>query len=298
MENSKLMTDGVTIENEHLKVTIKEKGAELKSVINKETGLEYMWNGDPAFWGKTSPILFPIVGTLKKDAYNYNNKSYSLTRHGFAREATFQITKERKDGVIFSLSSTPASLQKYPFNFELKVEYRLIRNNLEVSYVVINEGTDDLYFSIGGHPAFKVPLLEGTTYEDYYLEFEKEENSGRWPISPEGLIEERAVPFLQNSSILKLTRGLFTNDALVFKDLKSKKISIKSGAHPHGLDFYFSDFPYLGIWAAKNADFVCIEPWCGIADSVLHDQQLVSKEGIVKIFKDESWTRSWKVRPF
>jgi len=298
MENSKLMTDGVTIENEHLKVTIKEKGAELKSVINKETGLEYMWNGDPAFWGKTSPILFPIVGTLKKDTYHYKNKSYSLTRHGFAREATFQITTQRKDCVIFSLSSTPASLQKYPFNFELKVEYRLMRNNLEVSYVVTNGATDDLYFSIGGHPAFKVPLLEGTTYEDYYLEFDKEENSGRWPISPEGLIEERAVPFLKNSSILKLTRGLFNNDALVFKDVKSKKISIKSAMHLHGLDFYFSDFPYLGIWAAKNADFVCIEPWCGIADSVLHDQQLVSKEGIVKIFKDESWTRIWKVRPF
>jgi galactose mutarotase-like enzyme len=298
MDISKIITDGVTMENEHLKVTIKEKGAELNSVINKTTGLEYMWSGDPAFWGKTSPILFPIVGTLKKDTYSYKDKLYSLSRHGFAREATFQITTQREDSVIFSLSSTPASLQKYPFDFKLTVEYRLIQNNLEVIYVVTNGGRDDLYFSIGGHPAFKVPLVEATAYEDHYLEFEQKENCGRWPISPEGLIEERAVPFLQNSSVLTLTRALFKDDALVFKDLKSKKISLKSGAHQHGLDFYFSDFPYLGIWAAKSADFVCIEPWCGIADSVLHDQQLVSKEGIVKISKDESWTRSWKVRPF
>ena len=288
----------VSLENEHLKVRINEKGAELNSVISKDTGLEYMWSGDPVFWGKTSPILFPIVGTLKKDTYYYQNKLYALTRHGFARDSIFQVAAQQEDSLVFSLSSTPASREKYPFDFELQVGYRLIEDNLEVSYDVINRGTDALYFSIGGHPAFKVPLVNGTFYEDHYLQFDQTENSGRWPISAEGLIEAEPVPFLKNSSVLKLTRDLFNEDALVFKNLKSDKISMKSTAHSHGLDFYFEGFPYLGIWAAKHADFVCIEPWCGIADSVSHDQQLVSKEGIQKIFKDESWIRRWRIRVY
>ena len=288
----------VSLENDHLKVRINEKGAELNSLISKDTGLEYMWSGDPAVWGKTSPILFPIVGALKKDTYTYENKSYNLSRHGFARDSIFQIVTKQDDSVIFSLSSTPASREKYPFDFELEIGYRLIADNLEVNYMVENKGTDVLYFSIGAHPAFKVPLVKGTNYEDQYLEFNEIENSGRWPIVAEGLVKNDPVPFLQHTSILKLTRTLFNDDALVFKDLKSDKISIKSKAHAHGLDFHFGGFPYLGIWAAKNADFVCIEPWCGIADSVLHDQELVSKEGIVKISKDESWMRSWKIRVY
>src|SRR6188508_2130646 len=107
----------VSLENDHLKVRINEKGAELNSLISKDTGLEYMWSGDPAVWGKTSPILFPIVGALKKDTYTYENKSYNLSRHGFARDSIFQIVTKQDDSVIFSLSSTPASREKYPFDF-------------------------------------------------------------------------------------------------------------------------------------------------------------------------------------
>jgi galactose mutarotase-like enzyme len=288
----------VSLENDCLKVRINDKGAELNSVISKDTGLEYMWSGDPAFWGKSSPILFPIVGTLKKDSYRYQNNLYTLTRHGFARDSTFQISAQQEDSVIFSLSSTPASREKYPFDFELQVGYKLNDDNLEVNYIVENTGPGVLYFSIGAHPAFKVPLVKGTAYEDQYLEFNETENSGRWPIVGVGLIKNEPIPFLQHTSILKLTRTLFNEDALVFKDLKSDKISLKSKAHAHGLDFHFGGFPYLGIWAAKNADFVCIEPWCGVADSVSHDQELVSKEGIVKISKDESWTRTWMIRVY
>ena len=288
----------VSIENDHLKISVNEKGAEMNGVFSKSTGLEYMWSGDPAFWGKTSPILFPIVGALKKETFNYKNKYYRLSRHGFARDSTFQIVEQQDDKVIFLLSSTPASREKYPFEFELRVGYQLMQDNLEVSYSVKNSGNDVMYFSIGGHPAFKIPLVKGTAYEDHYLQFEKAEDAARWPISEDGLIREEAVSFLKNSSILKLTRSLFNEDALVFKDLNSQKVSIKSFTHSHGLDFSFKGFPYLGIWAAKNADFVCIEPWCGIADSVLHDQQLVSKEGMIKISRGESWMRTWNIRMY
>jgi len=287
----------VYLENDYLKVSVIEKGAELKSVVSKTTKLEYMWSGDPAFWGKTSPILFPIVGTLKKDTYEYEGKSYNLSRHGFARDLAFEVAEHQSDVAVFLLKSTPASKEKYPFDFELRISYRLIKDTLEVSYEVrSNSGV--LYFSIGAHPAFKVPLTANSNYEDHYLEFNTIENSARWPISAEGLIKDEPVPFLKNSSVLKLTRNLFKEDALVFKDLKSNKISIKSGAHSHGLDFYFEGFPYMGIWAAKNADFVCIEPWCGIADGVSHDQALISKEGIVKLDAGRSWRRAWKIQVY
>ncbi|HEX6225848.1 MAG TPA: aldose 1-epimerase family protein [Chryseolinea sp.] len=288
----------ISVENKYLKISIEEKGAELRSVINKETGLEYMWSGDPAFWGKTSPILFPIVGTLMRDSYWYKNKLYILTRHGFARDSMFQTVDKTDDTVTFSLLSTPATREKYPFDFELRILYRLMANTLEVSYRVINRQKENLYFSVGAHPAFKIPLIDGTSYEDYYLQFEKIEDLKRWPISREGLIKSEPISLLNDTSVLKLTRHLFDEDALVFKHLKSEKISIKSTAHPHGLDFYFDGFPYLGIWAAKNADFVCIEPWCGIADSESHDQQLISKEGINKISENESWTRRWKITSY
>src|SRR5688500_263043 len=183
----------VNLENDRLIVTIGQKGAELKSVVSKHTRLEYMWSGDPAFWGKTSPILFPIVGTLKNDAYFFNGKSYHMTRHGFARDHSFEISQSEKDSMVFSLTSTDSSYEKYPFHFLLQVRYKLINDALEVSYVVQNNGKDPMYFSIGGHPAFKVPLVPGTKYEDYYFEFSQNEDLMRWPIDAQGLIEETPV---------------------------------------------------------------------------------------------------------
>lgn len=286
----------VSLENDLIKIVVKEKGAELNSLVSKVTGLQYMWSGDPVYWGKTSPILFPIVGTLKDNTYLYEEKKYSLTRHGFARDLVFQIAEQKNDHITFSLSSTQTTRTNYPFDFELRVKYQLLNDFLKVSYEVLNKKNKPMFFSIGAHPAFKVPLVEGSMYEDYFLQFNERENVPRWPISAEGLIKETSISFLKNSDIINLTRNLFDEDALVFKNLRSNMVSLKSTKHAHGLDFYFEGFSYLGIWAAKNADFVCIEPWCGIADSVAHDQNFASKEGIEKIGREESWTRTWRVK--
>ena len=288
----------VTLENNLLKVDIKPKGAELCSIFRKDNGLEYMWSGDPAVWGKTSPVLFPIVGTLKDNTYFYNDKPYTLSRHGFARDAEFEVVDQEQQKASFVLRETEASLDNYPFRFELILTYELDNDVLKATYEVRNTGTGKMYFSLGAHPAFKVPLTAGTTYEDYYLQFDHNENAGRWPISKEGLIQQNPISFLNNSSRINLTRTLFHEDALVFKHLKSHKVSLISELNPHGLDFYFEGFPYLGLWAAKGGDFVCIEPWCGIADSVDHDQQLVHKEGIEMLAAGNTWTKNWKVRFF
>ena len=286
----------VTLENDRLKVNVNKKGAELTNIRSKLTGLEYMWSGDPAFWAKTSPVLFPVVGTLKNDSLLYEGKFYTLTRHGFARDMVFNITAQDNERTTFQLLSNAITLEKYPFDFNLEISYQLSDNFLEVRYDVKNTGSDPMYFSIGAHPAFKVPLTADTNFEDHSLIFSESENAPRWPIDPHGLIMENPTPLLENASKLKLTHDLFSNDALVFKNLRSDKVSIRSDKHDNGLDFYFEGFPYLGIWSYKNANFVCIEPWCGIADSVLHNQNFVEKEGIVKLSGSEVWTQSWKDR--
>jgi galactose mutarotase-like enzyme len=155
-----------------------------------------------------------------------------------------------------------------------------------------------MYFSVGGHPAFRVPLEASARYEDYYLEFDAVENAGRWAVSRDGLIEITEAPLMSGTNTLPLTKELFFQDALVFKQLTSSKVSLKSHTTPHGLDFDFSGFPYLGIWAAKNADFVCIEPWCGIADPVNSNQQLKDKEGINQLEPGLSFSRTWKTSFF
>ncbi len=286
----------LVLENDHLRVRVNKKGAELTSATSKLTGLEYMWNADPAYWAKTSPILFPIVGTLRNDSFLYKGKFYTLSRHGFARDMIFNVVEQDSRKATLQLLSNDITLEKYPFNFILEIEYEIIDNFLQVSYIVKNPGDEIMYFSIGGHPAFKVPLTNKTTFEDHFLQFSEEENAPRWPIDLHGLILDTPSPMLDGSSTLKLTHELFSQDALVFKSLKSHQVSIRSDKHEHGLDFYFDGFPYLGIWSYKDADFVCIEPWCGIADSISHNQHLVEKEGLQKLGPSESWSRSWKVR--
>ncbi|PWT76132.1 MAG: aldose epimerase [Bacteroidetes bacterium] len=283
------------IENKDLEVKIAAKGAELQHIYHKGHKLEYMWKGDRSFWAKHSPILFPIVGTLKGYRYFYGGKEYSLSRHGFARDLEFDVVGKKDDFIEFVLVSDEKIKMIYPFEFKLAISYSLNENKLTTSYLITNAGEGDLYFSIGGHPAFAVPLVKDTEYEDYYLEFNKLETVPRWPISKDGLIEKKPIPFMDHENRLKLSKKLFYQDAIVLKHLASDTVSLKSLKTSHGFDFSFGGFPYLGIWAARDADFVCIEPWCGIADGVDSDQELTHKEGINKLEAGNQFERTWSV---
>ena len=301
-----------TIENNELKIDIQPKGAELQSIYRKTGGkpeakpggkpeaksgaLEYLWGGDPAFWGKHSPLLFPIVGTLKDNTYYYEGKGYSLPRHGFARDMEFAVESQQADRITFLLRSDEQTRVVYPFEFELRVIYRVTPLRLSTTYQVKNPAKAPMYFSIGGHPAFRVPLVEGTDYTDYYLEFDGMETAPCWPITKDGLIGRDPQPLLQDTAVLPLRKELFAKDALVFKSLVSRGVTLRSGRTQRGLVMDFPGFPYLGIWAAPNADFVCIEPWCGIADSVDTNQQLVEKEGINRLGGGEVFERTWELR--
>lgn len=288
-----------TIKSSKIIVNFNTKGAELLSVMHTDHGLEYMWNADPKYWAKTSPVLFPVVGTLKDNTYFYKGTPYKLPRHGFARDKEFGVKAYNEDSVTFTISNDQETIRTFPFQFTFDIIYKVEDEALSVTYSVLNQETsEDMYFSVGGHPAFKIPLAEGTVYDDYSLVFDQKETSGRWPISKEGLIESSPDPLLNNTNTLKLTKELFAKDALVLKHLQSQSVQLHSGKTEHGLEFNFEEFPFLGLWAAPGADFVCIEPWCGIADSVNTDQQLPNKEGIICLPAGKKFEATWRVRFF
>ena len=284
-----------TLKNNQLTVKINPKGAELSSLFNIENQTEYLWNADPTFWGKSSPVLFPIVGALKNDIYRFEGKEYTLPRHGFARDREFIVEKSEENSVTFLLTYDENTLKVYPFKFEFRLIYSLENNSLNVTYSVKNVGENKMYFSVGGHPAFAVPLAEDTAYDDYYLEFNKTENFKRWGLTANGLIETQPFDFMKDTSQLNLTKELFYEDAIVFKNLESTSVILKSDKSNRQLKLDFEDFPYIGIWAAKDADFVCIEPWRGIADSTNHDQELTEKEGIEGLDKGDIFEKTWRV---
>lgn len=281
----------ITLENEFLKASLHTHGAELHSLVHKEFDLEYLWNGDKTFWPRHSPVLFPIVGGLIDNTFNYKGESYSLIKHGFARDMEFETETSSPDFASFILKSNAETLVSYPFEFLLRISYRLKGTSITVGYEVENPGSETMYFSIGAHPAFNVPLVEGSGYEDYYLEFEKPENSVRHIVSGNAIV--KTEPYFNNESTLPLKADLFYSDALIFKDLKSTRISLKSSKTDHGFDYNFDGFPYMGIWAAKDAPFVCIEPWCGITDSEGHNQNIEEKEGMIVLSEGNSWSKEY-----
>ena len=287
----------ITLENENIRLTFASKGAELTSFKSKITGLDYLWKGDPVFWGKFSPVLFPIVGGLKANTYITENQEYELPRHGFARDLDFEVQQISTEELLFTLQSNADTLKVYPFEFILGLRYKISGAALSCTYEVSNPGSKDLLFSVGGHPAFKAPLTPDTTYEDCYLEFSVDESLTYFKIEDNLISDHTDVLHLDHGK-LPLKHALFYNDALVFKSLSSETISLKNTKNEHGLHFRFRDFPFFGIWAAKDADFVCLEPWCGIADGVHHQQQLSDKEGITVLSPGNHWNRTWEAEVF
>lgn len=285
----------IQIANNQIKAEILKKGAELASLVDIQSGKEWMWSADPAYWGKSSPILFPIVGALKDNTYLFDGKSYSLPRHGFARDMEFEVRELKSDRVTFGLKSSNETLNIYPFDFDLEVEYSVSGTILNTEYRVKNlSDSNPMWFSLGAHPAFAVETNKEKTFSDYQLHFENDEFLNLYPIQNNLILKETNQMPLDKGN-LALSYPLFFKDALVMTDLKSRKIELCNRIDRQSLQFSFSNFPHLGIWSAKNADFVCLEPWSGIADFVDHNQDLKQKFGINQLAPLDIWSARWKV---
>lgn len=240
--------------------------------------------------------LFPTVGKLKNNQYTYQGKAYTLPQHGFARDYSFTLVDKTENSLTFLLEQSGATLINYPFNFRLYIHYRLEENALTVSYRVENSSDKDLYFSLGAHPGFSCPLFPNEQFTDYYLQLEHPEALKRYLLD-QGLQNGQTEPVaLVNNNQLPLTYELFEKDAVVLKNLRSEKISLRSRHHQHGLDFIFPGYPYFGIWTKeKNAPFICLEPWHGIADSVNSSGALTEKEGIILLPSGEVFTCEYTI---
>ena len=287
----------ITIGNEFISAGFSKKGAELQRLKNLQHDIDYLWNGNPAFWAKHSPVLFPIVGGLKDDTYYFAGKEYHLSRHGFARDREFSYEQVSDTEISFTLTHDEETLRNYPFEFILNLRYHISGSILTCTCSVINPSSQSILFSYGTHPAFATPNTNGLKYEDYYLEFNKDTQITYHKISHDLISDETVTKELPNN-LLSLRHELFYEDALVFKTLHSNCVSLRNCKNSHGIHYHFNDFPYFGIWAAKDADFVCLEAWCGIADGVAHDQQLIRKEGINTLEAGNKWQLSWAVECF
>lgn len=277
----------LTLTNNKFSARINQKGAELTSLKTKER--EYMWEGDPKYWGKHSPVLFPIVGTLKNNTYLYGGNIYALSRHGFARDNAFTVKEQTEKKAVFSLIANAETKKVYPFDFELELHYTLKDTTLEIKYVVHNTGKQDMPFSIGAHPAFALPVK----FNNYSLKFEKQESLMSTQLEND-LLSDKTMPLPLQGNTLPLDYSLFENDALILKTLQSKTVTIIE-SDKDLLSVKFEKFPSLGLWTKQDAPFICIEPWQGYSDPNSATGNLLHKEGIVLLPAGETYTAAIEV---
>jgi galactose mutarotase-like enzyme len=278
----------ITLSNDAISAQINTLGAELCSLKNTENK-DFIWEGDPAYWGKHSPVLFPIVGTLKNNTYTHNNKEYILTRHGFARDMEFELVDQTANTATFSIQSNSTTLASYPFQFELQIQYTLFHSTLEIAYKVINKDNSAIPFSIGAHPAFALP----GNFENYSLEFEKVEPL-EYTLLENDLVSTQTETIDTISNSVPLTYKLFERDALIFKKLQSNSLTIVEKEKPF-LKVHFEDFPNLGIWTKVGASFLCIEPWFGYSDTIKSNGNIFEKEGIIILKTGDSFQTKFSI---
>ncbi|WP_066254234.1 aldose 1-epimerase family protein [Neobacillus drentensis] len=287
------------IENDWLKVEISNKGAEVRKVMHKKNGLDYMWTGDKTYWGRVSPVLFPIVGRLKEDRYQLDGKTYEMSQHGFLRDVVFEVEEQTTSDISFSYESSGRFLHVYPYDFKVIIRYSLNEDSIVVQWEVVNSNKEEMYFSIGAHPAFRLPLVENETIEDYSLHFIPAANKTLMQYElKNSLIHEKGMA--NELSTIQLTSSLFAQDAIVYSNID--QITLASNKSNHGVEVIFEDFPFVGIWSkymdtnGKMAPFVCIEPWYGIADTYHTTGNLKGKFGINILKPRESFQAEYKMK--
>ncbi len=278
------------LENDTLRVTIKPKGAELTSLFHKSSGIEHLWQADPTIWPWHAPNLFPVVGGCLNNELHIGGETYPMQRHGFARRSLFETTESSGTHAVFSLRSDSETRAVYPYEFLFQIMYELDGSRLIVTYRMLNEDEQPVYFSVGAHPAFTVPFQEGEEYEDYSIEFEYDEPLITHKLSGGGYFTGETEPVATTGNRLSLTKHLFDQDALVFKNLRSRRVTLRSDKQAHTVTIEFPNFPYLGLWAKPGASFICIEPWLGCADregeSLSIDQkELIQHVNAGKVFE-------------
>lgn len=264
----------IIIKNEYLEVMVNEVGGELQSIKDK-AGIEYLWQGNPEYWSGRATNLFPFVGRLTEGKYTYQGKEYHMSNHGFCRGNLFQAVVHSESCVELAIESNQELFEIYPFKFKFSIIYTLEEEKLEINYKVTNFDSQTIYFAVGGHPGFNVPVGGIGEFEDCYLEFNDKCHPIRMGVSEFGFMDGKDSAYeLDKDDTIPLVHSLYDNDAIVLKDM-SKSIRIKSHTNQKLLEVGYPDMKYLATWhpANKAAPFVCIEPWSTLParEGVLED---------------------------
>ena len=283
------------LNNNELEIRILSHGAELTGIRDLKTNEEYMWQRDPKFWGKSSPVLFPFVGILKDGKYSYEGKTYELkTRHGFARDYEHEVTKKGENFIEFMFTSNEEIKKVYPFDFKLYMKYILEGKKLTLEYRVENLGEKEMFFSLGAHPAIAMPVGNGVDYSDYYLEFEKEE-TGISKILENALVASEKTIKVFEGNRLNLTENTFINDAIILEKTNSKVVYLKNVKNDRKIGFKYEGFRYMAFWNMVGAEYVCLESWCGISDYDNCSGNIEEKNGIETLEAKEKFVRKIEI---
>lgn len=284
------------LENDELKLKFRSLGGELQSIFSKKDNTEFLWNGDETYWKYHAPVLFPIVGKVLNGEYRVNGSIYNLPQHGLARVLEFNVLEQTKNSISFELNSSKETLKIYPYEFSLIIKYTLENSSVTTEYHVKNTNDKTMNFSIGAHPAFMCPFSKDETLDDYYFEFNKKETTSIMPLNKDGYARREKINFLDNENKINLSKELFKDDALIFNNLNSNKITLKSKNNSKALEFDFTGFPYLAVWSKPTgAPFVCIEPWFGHADFEDFNEDFSKKDGIISLEPSKTFNCSYKV---
>lgn len=283
------------IDNGTIKLAVSDTGAEMMSIIKDNS--EYLWQGDPAYWAGRAYNLFPIVGRLMNGEYTYNGTTYKMNLHGFIRKSFLNVIKHEKDKLVFEFKSNPETLQQYPFDFVYRVSYELLDDKVAITYTVINSGDKTLYFSVGGHPGFNVPIGDEGQFEDYFLEFAEAAPAEKVILSEACLTTEGRKTYpLKDGVKIPLTHSLFDNDALVLSKM-CDTVTLKSDKSKRYVRVSYPDMKYLGFWhkPLSDAPYVCIEPWASLpaTDGAVDD--LPTKKDITALPKGETYINNWEI---
>lgn len=289
----------ITLKNQYLTVLVNEFGAELTSV-KAEDGSEYVWQADPTYWKRHAPVLFPIVGRLKDNQYSYQGNTYEMTQHGFARDNQFQIEDHQETSVTLLLTENAETLTKYPFKFQLRVRFELKDHELGVRFSVKNSSDKSMLFSLGAHPGFNVPFAGEGGFNDYFIRVAPKKAYQRIPLKPP-YSDPNDLQELDFTKPLALNHDLFDSDALVL-DLKGQQttLMLANTHNDHGIALSLKDAPYVGVWSPypKQAPFICIEPWWGLADTVDADGKLEDKFAINRLSVEQQFDAGYQISFF
>lgn len=286
------------LKNEHLQIRVAARGGELQS-IRSAGGREFLWQGDPAYWKSRAPNLFPFIGRLIDETYSLRGQKYHLPIHGFLPKMPMQCVKSTDNLLIFRVTDSEETRSMYPFLFYLDIRYKLSNHTLSITYTVHNTGADTMFFGIGGHPGFQVPLDDKLTFDDYFLEFDTDVCPERILFSKQCFVQEQTQPFYLEDSRLPLSHNLFDEDAIVLYHA-GKTVTLRSENAAAFVRVEFPDMPYIGFWHMPKTDapYICIEPWSSLPARDGLPTILEEEPGLIHLPAGQCYENTWTITCF